>query len=262
MAECDHEEILDDEHTGDTVCLSCGQVLSPFIGGRGGRPGRIRDRRRRECWSVGVEEEEGGGEREQWGEMERKKQWLFHLLSKFFLDNNDIGEKVWEKFYECYEGRRRRKEIRSSQTNEQLAMAHSIHSVLVQEQIPRPVKYIADLCGIPSNHQKKLLKIGQVLQTKDVYLEVNADDYVHTLCLHLHIPFAIALQAERVLQREEVKYGLYGRRPQYLAAAAVERVLEVRGYPSRLKDLCKTMECSQSNVRCISRMIDPKYCIS
>ena len=172
---------------------------------------------------------------------------------------------MWETFNECYEARRKKGEIRGTRSKENLALAHAIHLVLSKEKIPRPIKYIASLCQVPTSDYKKLLNIADCLSIngkREVYQESPPEDYVHTLCQYLQIPFSVAQQSERVLQRDEIKFGMCGRRPQNLAAAAVVRVMQVRGLPSRLLDICEAMDTSQGQISQIAYRISSEFCLT
>ena len=195
--------------------------------------------------------------------MDKEKKWVYHLLSKLFLDNKNVGEKVWKRFFTCYEERRRKREIRYSSKNKALAIAYSIHSVLCEEKISRPVKYILTLCGVPSNQEKNLLHVGRELglnKKKVLYTDVLPEDLVHTACLHLEIPFAVAQQAERVLQNDIIKYGLYGRKPQCITAAVIEKVLQTKMLPSQIKALSEIMNCTIGTIKHIMKFIPLKLC--
>jgi transcription initiation factor TFIIIB Brf1 subunit/transcription initiation factor TFIIB len=248
------------------VCMDCGVVLDEnLLGGE-------------EYLGPGIIRERGGGKetlchrstaakREEWEGGERGwtgKEKIFHILSKFHLDTQEVGEKVWDKYEKIYEGRRRRNELHGSENREKVALVFAISTVLNEERIPRPIAHIADLCGLPSHHLRRVLKIRDSLNlgkgvTSD-YSDGRAEDYVNAVCAHLGISFSVGQQAERMLDRREIKWALFGHRPHLLAASVIECVLRARGKKSRITDLCRELKCGESSVKRIMAKIPPNLC--
>ena len=204
---------------------------------------------------------------------------VLHLLSKLQLDTEEMGDKVWRRYEELYEGRRRRGEVRGSENREKVALAYSIMSVLNDEGAPRPFAHIADLCQLPRSHRRRVLHVEKTLRlsgrergrgrgrtrTRTRQLDDDteaAPDFVNSLCAQMGIPFSVSQQAERVLHNESVKWGLFGHRPQHLAAAAIEKVLLSRGMPSRERDLAREIGCASIAVRRLASKIPPELCLS
>jgi hypothetical protein len=127
-----------------------------------------------------------------------------------------------------------------------------------------PISHIASICELPPQHLRRVLKIKNVLNLgKNIsldFLDGEAADYVNTDCAHLEIPFSVAQQAERILDRREIKWAFFGHRPHLLAAAVIETVLRTRGERSRIKDLCGELECGESSVKRIMAKIPVNLC--
>ena len=196
---------------------------------------------------------------------------ILHLLSQFHLDNQFVSERVVSRYYKLYEHRRRQKMLQGSSNREKVALVFSICSVLHEEGIPRPVKQVAEVCGLPRSHCGRILKVRQELKLEEVdgkkgqkkapeYKEAQPEDYISTLCLHLNVPFSVAQQAERMVQTNEVRWKLYGRKPQHLAGAAVEKVLLARGFPSMATIISRELGCSPTSVRKTANHIPNKLC--
>ena len=261
--------------------MDCGLVLEALLGlggdetvgpgviWEGGEEERRRRRRRRNAWTIGrgggggqeVEEEreEGGGVV---GWRRRGKDTILHLLSQFNLDSDQVGQKAWEKFEKIYERRRREKKLQGSGNREKVALVFAIATTLNEEKIPRPISHIANVCGLPPHHLRRVLKINKTLklEKKACFSDAHPRDYVSALCAYLQIPFSVGQQSERMLDREEIKWGLFGHRPQHLAAAVVEKVLIARGMSSRLKDLCRELACGEGSVNQILMKIPSHLC--
>ena len=203
----------------------------------------------------------GGGGQRRW--RQRGKETVLHLLSQFNLDSDQVGQKAWEKFEKIYERRRREKKLQGSENREKVALVFAIATTLNEEKIPRPISHIANVCGLPARHLGRVLKINETLKLEEraCFSDAQPGDYVNALCAHLQIPFSVGQQSERMLEREEIKWRLFGHRPQHLAAAAVEKVLRVRGMPSRLKDLCRELACGEGSVSQILSKIPSRLCL-
>jgi len=236
-------------------------------------PGILRGREERKrafCYEERGEEEEGGeGEEGEKGPpakrcYEEGEEKVLHILSKFHLDTDEVGRKVWEKYERIYENRKRRNEIHASENREKVALVYAICTVLNKERIPRPIGHIADLCGLSRHHLRRVLKIRETLNLgKEVledYSDGRAEDYVNAVCAHLGIPFSVGQQAERMLERREIKWALFGHRPHLLAAAVIDSVLKARGGKSRIADLCRELNCGENSVKRIMRKIPSKLC--
>jgi hypothetical protein len=243
--------------------MDCGLVLDAIL--LGGEeylgPGIIRERGERETTFSHRQEEEGYGGGGGGGEAKEK---VFHLLSKFHLDTQELGTKVWKRYEKIYEGRKIRKELHASINREKTALVFAISTVLNEEKIPRPISHIANVCELPPHHLRRVLKIKDVLNLgKSVsadFLDGYASDYVNAVCAHLEIPFSVGQQAERILDRREIKWAFYGHRPHLLAAAVIESVLRTRGERSRIKDLCGELDCGENSVKRIMAKIPVNLC--
>ena len=256
------------------MCMGCGLVLDAVLGGGDGGPGvirrtkdRSRDKEREERRGEEEEEEEAAAgeaglwpifpvgtrkeEEENWKRRGRER--IFEILTQFHLDTEAVGEKVWRKYSRLYEKRRREKSLHGSENREKAALVFAIASTLNEERIPRPVGQIASVCGFPRRHLRRLLKIEKTLQLEKgrrvEFASANAVDYVNALCAHLDIPFSVGLQAERILEDEDLKWALFGHRPQHFAAAAIEGVLKARGMPSKQKELCRELGCGKTSIK-------------
>jgi transcription initiation factor TFIIIB Brf1 subunit/transcription initiation factor TFIIB len=174
-------------------------------------------------------------------------------LSQFHLDTDWVGNKAWEKYSRIYEKRRRNKSLHGSENREKAALVFAIASTLNEEKIPRPIGQIASVCGFPRRHMRRLLKIEKTLRLeegeRETFPSPDPVDYVNALCVYLDIPFSVGLQAERILENEELKWALYGHRPQHFAAAAIEGVLKARGFPSKQRELSRELGCGISSIK-------------
>lgn len=263
--------------------MECGLVLETLVGdgrrvGGGGGPGFVHHRL---GGSVSDERGEDVGTEATccptsslWS-TDCIRERVAHLLAHFHLDNQYVVERVAQHYYELYERRKRRKLVVGSANRDRVAMVYSIVKVLHQEGMPRPVRQVAAVCGMPRAQLSKILRVQRELKVSDVekrgerrgsrvlkdeYTEAKAEDYVNTLCLHLNIPFAVGQQAERILQTDSVRWRLYGRKPQHLAGAALEKVLLSKGMPSQVDNISRELDCNPNSVRKMIHLIPTNLC--
>ena len=184
------------------------------------------------------------------------------LLSQFHMDNQYVVERVLRLYCFLYENRKKVGKIQGSPNRRKVAMSFSICKVLHREGMPRPVRHVAAVCGLPSQQHGRLLRAGRELKLQNreeqkagEYTEAKAEDYVQTLCIHLGLPFALGQEAERVLQLDAVRWQLYGRRPHHLAGGVIERLLQYRQCPSKLDAICATLGCSAASIKKITRVL-------
>lgn len=198
----------------------------------------------------------------------RQRELIRSVLAVLHLDNEYILERVWENFGRVYADRDARPGFRKSDFKERVAAAFCINNVLAREGMPRPARYVTELCGLDSarplldltkslnfDHEERL-----TLSREDYELaSAPPQEYVDTLCAHLGIPFHVATQIrERV---EQLEWQCYGQQPTVLVAAAMQMVLAQLGGNNggggggngddgarRDEEICVQLGCSQKTV--------------
>lgn len=259
---CHHWEVLDDPRQGDTVCLECGLVLEPCIGGREG-PGVYRHRfvdfDTALRWDDEVVKPPSVAE-------ERVRD----VLQVLHMDNNEqLVARCVENFNRIYWWRGQRAGFRRSQYKENVALATSVWRQLVKLRMPRPILHVVRLCGLDSGgpllRAKKILNFsereGRELSGWYEYEEAAPQDYLWTLCGYLSLPFWLPACAAQLSSSNKVGQRLSGINPVHLAAGCL---VSVGGKFNEYKNLlgvetvCTTLGCS---VKPVKRVVDqiPDY---
>ncbi len=190
-------------------------------------------------------------------------------LSVFHMDTEDTVELALDNFWRIYGGRASgRRGFRKSESKELVAVAFSICNTLARQGIPRPPDYITDVLGLTPREKSALLKIPAALNLDaeervrlrrcDYELKnIEAEEYIDTLCSILEVPFHLAGRARETAQR--ATWLLHGRLPTVLAAASLQLELERAGLPNlreRRRAICEQLHCTQKSVsETISRLV-------
>lgn len=259
------------------MCVDCGLVLERIVGGMcaGGGGGLRHLRGSGGGGAGGVEEGEELGEEAaaltcmpppppvmmmttaMGGDEGDKRLELRDILSVFHLDNAYLLELVLHNYNRVYGRRAPRADFKKTRCKERVAMAFSICNVLARERMPRPVHYVAGLCGLHS--ARPLLNLSKTLNfnLRDLFrldaceyelTESSPSDYVGVLCADLGVSFAVAGKIRDVLDTSY--WCFYGRRPTLIAAAAAQMVLQDLGQLTarRAADICVALACQQKAV--------------
>jgi transcription initiation factor TFIIIB Brf1 subunit/transcription initiation factor TFIIB len=187
---------------------------------------------------------------------------ILRLLGVFHLDNEYIATRVFNRVFKVYFSRVQQKLLQPTLRRERIAMAFSIASVLNEEAVPRPLSFIANVCGLPPDERKCLLNVQRVLRLDfpASFTDARPEDFVSGLCLHFELPFSIGQQAERILSRSEIKYGLFGHKPHHLALAAIVKVIGMRNLKCSFNHLCTEIECHEATIKRIMKKIPDHMC--
>ncbi len=137
------------------------------------------------------------------------------------------------------------------------------------------MEFVANACLLPPSQRKRLLKIEQELglEEKTEYIDATPGDFVCSICANLNIAFSVGQQAELVLSKDCVRWGLYGHKPHYLAVAAIARVMQARTMgkiggvqeermdDDKLNELCESVGCLRSTIQKIMEKIPIYVCV-
>ena len=248
--------------------MECGLVLDRIVGAAGaplvlrGPPGGGGGGEERE------EREEGEGEEdERFRHPSRRRsrrrrrrnmsgrELLLTVLSVFHLDSEQVVEQALESYRRVY-GRQERLR-QGDDLRRRTAVAFCVCNTLARLGIPRPPKYVAQLCEVPVRkllHLQKSLGLsreqaGRLRAEEQELGETTPQQYVDAACAQLGIPFSRA--GEAPAEAERVEWALHGRRPTVLAAAAIQLVLSQNGEltEGRRLQLCDLFNCRQNTVQ-------------
>lgn len=252
---CDHSgRLLDDYHTGDTVCCQCGVVVDRLLGA-GGDPGYIGPGRFRNFSAVinddcyGVYDEGVRGGEEDWDlerrlEEERRKTrgvsdgFMLDLIERVLvscgLDGNaELKRRIMLKYNLLYRSRTR-PTFRKTEFRARAAAAFSVMHALIEERMPRPPDSIALAFGLARN--KRLLNAGDLLdlsqrekscmKESDYTLpRIRPEDYVDVICSNLGVPFSTAGRMR--LAAEKAEWIFNDRMPTTVCAAVMIGVMRI-----------------------------------
>ena len=187
---------------------------------------------------------------------------IYQILGVFHLDNEYITTRVFNRVFKIYFSRVQQNLLHPTLRREKIALTFSIACVLNEESIPRPISFIANVCGLPLDQRKNLLNVQRELQLDfpAKFIDAQPEDFVNGLCVHFELPFSVGQQAERILSRREIKYGLFGHKPHYLAVAAITKVMVLRNMKCPFTKLCKEIECRETTIRKIIDKIPDEMC--
>ena len=180
---------------------------------------------------------------------------LLSVLSVFHLDSRQVVEQALENYCRVYG--RREKLKRDNDLRRRTAVAFSVSNTLARLGIPRPPKYVAQLCEVPVRrllHLQQSLGLSSeersLLRSEECELgETTPQQYVDAACAQLGIPFSRA--GEATAEAERVEWALQARKPTVLAATAIQLVLSQNGELSegRKLQLCDLFNCRQNTVQ-------------
>ncbi len=206
----------------------------------------------------------GGEDEERWAEAPPTAGFdgfdlLDRVLDVLRSDCHRVRQTAARLYWKIYGGRPEApsKGFRRSRHKERVAVAFAVCNTLAEEGMPRPVRYVTELCGLtsalPLLHLTKSLRLGEdeisgMTPSEHTLLEPSPQEYVDTFCAHLGIPFHVAgLIRERV---GRLQWELFGRSPSVLVAAAATAVLRELGElsPERSRTLCSELDCSPETV--------------
>ena len=219
---CDHQNVLDDYQTADTVCTDCGLVLGALIGApvSGGHK-MVRS----STLSSGRAADADGGEEEddvweerlhRWREEEElsARSWkrfgatiyaqrlIRFVLDQLRLDNDFVLPRVTDNYDALLTNR---PHVRKTDSKVQYAVAFSVMNVTTRECMPRPPQFILRLCGLNEEDMRPILNIDRTLlfsreemqTTPAQYFtlaEPMAEDYVDAVCANIGVKYAIATE--------------------------------------------------------------------
>lgn len=180
-------------------------------------------------------------------------------LSVFQLDNNYVLNDALDIYDKIY-GRRQtgKNGFRKSEYKERIAIAFSICNALIKQHAPRPPRYIAQICDIPTsallNVQSKMslnLEESPQLRKSDWKLqEIEAQDYIDPLCAELNIPFHIGTIIRATAEKgQSLLPGCY---PTVIAATAIQLELNRKNLLGKNHispaTICSLLHCQQKSV--------------
>ena len=185
------------------------------------------------------------------------------VLSLFYLDSELFVTRIFNLLDKIYFQQVQKKSIPPSRSREKVALVYCILRVLNEEGAPRPMEFIANACLLPPSQRKRVLKMERELRLegKMEFIDAAPGDFVSSICAHLNISFSVSQQAELVLSRDCVRWGLYGHKPHYLAVAAIARVMQSRNMTDRVNELCEVVGCLRTTIQHIMSKIPVHICM-
>ena len=193
---CDHQRRIDDDHTGDDVCIDCGLVMS-------------------RCWNSG----DSGGiaddrEAPRSAEMLMLREHILDLCSGSHLDTTCIVDTVVHILTEL--GLTPTNALKQKNLPK---LAFAIWESLAREGVPRPPQFVADMCGVSPHSFLEVEKHDRVIGTY-----CSPSEYAETYCRLLGTSFAYGQLVVRMLK--DIESGYYGHKPEVLIAAVMLFVVE------------------------------------
>ena len=252
---CPHTKLLDDFETADVVCMDCGLVVDRVYGHYSGGGQRERNAFPEESSDLTDSVLQPPKERIE----NRIVDQFLSYLSVFQLDNKYVLNEAIDLYHKIY-GRRESgtNGFKKSPYKERVAIAFSICNVLIKQHSPRPPRYIARICDVPTsallNLQSKFsldLEENPPLRKSDWQIqEIKPQDYIDPICAELNIPFHIGTAIRATAEQSRDLFP--GCFPTVLAATAIQLELKRRNQLDRNNIssslICDLLDCRQKSV--------------
>ncbi len=262
---CSHARVLDDFQTGDSVCTDCGLVLERLLGGGGGGGGGegtaypsfiLSPFAFNDISSDGNNDNVKKRAIAKRDDSVEKK--ISHLLSLFQIESEHVLNEIMNIYRKIYDNRRNGDGFRKTFINQKIAFAFAICNGLARCNCPRPPKYIAKVCNLPSTRPlhdiPKSLRMGPDLlcdlEEEDYVLqEVEPYEYIDPICAHLCLPFHTASKAVELCKK--LRNELRGTSQTLIAAASLYLSLEEEGIitDKLTRELCQLFGCLDLSIR-------------
>lgn len=201
-------------------------------------------------------------------ELNKRKRKIEEFTSSFHISADTVLDDMVNNYNQIYGDRKNGKGFRKNELKDRSAIAFSMCNVLNTHKIPRPHGFIASVCGVSTQSMLNVTKVLNLTSedTKNIKQKYHKlayappQDYVHTLCAYLSIPFQLANFIHDKVK--ELEWKLYGHYPEVIIAAVTCSVLEKCGepYPPNLPDkIFEALDCIPSTVKKVMKKIPDYY---
>ena len=211
---CDHSACIDDQHSGDVVCTSCGVVVTDHIS----FPTLSASN-----YSMNTRNDE---KRLTYVENIVLREKIMNVCSQLHLDENsifvdcvvNIYQNIFYKEFENNEEKSKKKKNLANSSEQDCLLAFAVWEALNRQGTPWSPHAIAQVFGIDSN---QLLKAEKKYNFGSTYCGLVA--IIETECQHLLIPFHIVDLIKQLAA--EIEPLCYGRKPEIVIVSCILSIL-------------------------------------
>ena len=212
---CSHSSRISDHHTGDVICLECGQIVGYVYVETQVGEAKVDPVKDNFSWAT-------------WAQKIQAREAVLDILAHLHLEDfTTIADNILELFLKLSDPEKRLPCVRYCSSTIDLGndrararLAFAILETLNRAGVPRPMRKIAELCSVSP---KQLLQIENTCGTTASYAAPHT--YMNIVCSVLSLPMPHQFNKLATLLCERVELAHYGMRPEILVAACIWSLL-------------------------------------
>lgn len=229
--DCPHQQTVDDEREGNSICITCGLVLQPIFLGNSWEQGK---KHLPECESV-------------------SKTMNRHAFLRDVGANAHICESIINETISYYEKIRDRLKNRKPRFNDNVLVAYALYETLSRNQVPRSVQEVEYLTD---SKPGKMFAVESALNLVDT---LNCPlDFISRFCSLLDLKYADETMIRNIVKNAS-QLRLSNVRSQCTVAVIIQLYCKEKKYKITLKKICEICGVSPTNIHNIIRKMDKNH---